>query len=96
LLVQKNAREFTLILRQNGFKRMIPLDSASNVVIVRTVPKFMTYKSFCADVAGVRMPINESELLMMRDNPAAIVTNNELRVNSEEDADAVTGRMQPD
>jgi len=42
------------------------------------------------------MPINESELLMMRDNPAAIVTNNELRVNSEEDADAVTGRMQPD
>ena len=92
-----NSREVTLISHRNKFRRTMRLDTASNVAILRTAPKFETYKAFCADVAGLQTPINERELLEDRDE-VPMVTDDEASVDSESEFehDAVTGRMQPD
>jgi len=60
-----DSREVSLISKKNSFRRTIQLDHASNVAILRTVPQFTTYRSFASEVSGIRLPIDEREMMTM-------------------------------
>jgi len=77
--------------KKNDFRRTIQLDHASSVAILRTVPKFATYRSFASEVSGIKSPLDEQEMMTMREDPA-LASDDEDSVTD----DVAAGRMQPD